>query len=40
MAIENGFYCAPDALQGREVPDLLSSGDVYEPSTVGLMVRI
>lgn len=40
MAIENGFYCAPDALKGREVPDLLSSGGVYEPTTLGLRVRI
>lgn len=37
---EYGFYCVPDEFAGREVPELLRKGEVYEPKTLALMRRI
>ena len=40
VANEYGFYCVPDAFKGREVPEILAGGGVYEPATLSLMARI
>ncbi len=37
---EYGFYCVPLEFTGREVPELLRRGEVYEPKTLALMRRI
>lgn len=37
---EYGFYCTPKEFMGREVPELLCQGEVYEPKTLALMRRI
>lgn len=34
-----GRYCIPDAFRNREVPDLLASGGIYEPETLGFLQR-
>jgi FkbM family methyltransferase len=40
VANEYGFYCVPAEFRGREVPEILARGEVYEPATLGLMSRI
>lgn len=40
VANEYGFYCVPEDFKGREVPEILASGGVYEPATLRLMARI
>lgn len=37
---EYGRYCVPLEFMGREVPELLRKGEVYEPKTLSLMRRI
>lgn len=40
VANEYGFYCVPQDFKGREVPEILAQGGVYEPATLRLMARI
>lgn len=40
VANEYGFYCVPRSFRGREVPEILAAGGVYEPATLSLMTRI
>lgn len=40
VANEYGFYCVPHDFKGREVPEILANGGVYEPATLGLMARL
>lgn len=36
---EHGFYCVPEIYAKREIPKILSRGEVYEPNTLSLMAR-
>lgn len=37
---EYGLYCVPDTYLGREVPDLLCAGKVYEPDALRFIARM
>ncbi|MFZ7090967.1 FkbM family methyltransferase [Primorskyibacter sp. 2E233] len=36
---EYGFYCVPNEYSKREIPQILTRGEVYEPGTLRLMRR-